>query len=245
MSYCGSCGTQIHEGQNFCAGCGAALGRDTVAPQPSAAAPARPAPVDGAVARPGSEAVVQNLATLKAQSPPPAKSSGKKILIALLAIFLVGAIVAIAGVAYVGYRVKQKVSAALGNMEGQSDRHRATGQAAPTDSGQSTPDNNGDGSSDRDAGKPSDKSGGDPEDILKSLAQAGKSSGSHQNDGDDPNLAKGLDAIGGLMDKMGFGDPPPNPYQELPIVKSDSMYNNLCDPNNEAKHLSNSYVSAV
>jgi len=58
-----------------------------------------------------------------------------------------------------------------------------------------------------------------------------------QNDGGDPNVAKGLDAIGGLMDRMGLGDRPANPYQELPVVESDTINKNLCDPHDEAKEL--------
>ena len=47
---------------------------------------------------------MQKLARLNAQTPPPTKSSGKRILIAVLVVLLVGAIAALAGAVYVGYR---------------------------------------------------------------------------------------------------------------------------------------------
>jgi outer membrane protein OmpA-like peptidoglycan-associated protein len=115
--------------------------------------PAQAAPPHDAVAQSASDASLQKLAALKAQAPPP-KSSGKKILIALLAVFLVGAIAAVAGVVYVGYRVKQKASAALDNLEGKSGEHKATGEAGPGDASKSNPGNNSDGSSGKDSDNP-------------------------------------------------------------------------------------------
>jgi outer membrane protein OmpA-like peptidoglycan-associated protein len=95
---------------------------------------------------------LQKLATLEAQAPP-ATSSGKKIVIAVLGVFLVGAIAAVAGVVYVGYRVKQKASAALDNLEGKSGAQKVTSEASPGDSSKSNPAN-GDGSSGDDANNP-------------------------------------------------------------------------------------------
>src|SRR5262249_55953313 len=77
----------------------------------------------------------------------------------------------------------------------------------------------------------------------KNTDQNNSQTGKH--DGDDPNVSKALDAIGGLMDKVGFGDPPPNPYQELPFVKPDDFNNNLCDPKHEAIELSDSSKAVI
>jgi uncharacterized membrane protein YvbJ len=88
MGYCGRCGTQIYEGQNFCAGCGVGLGADKPATQQSA----QLAPLQEAFMQPGSHVAQPNLATARTQSLPLATSSGKKILIALFVIFLVGTI---------------------------------------------------------------------------------------------------------------------------------------------------------
>src|SRR5689334_8264960 len=111
MSYCGNCGTQIQEGQTFCGSCGAPVSEPNApAQQPTEMS------TNSTAARQSSEAVLQKLATLNAQAAPSTKSSRKKILIAVLAIFLVDAIGAVASVVYVGYRGKQKTSAAMDNL---------------------------------------------------------------------------------------------------------------------------------
>jgi outer membrane protein OmpA-like peptidoglycan-associated protein len=142
MSYCGNCGILIQEGQSFCSNCGARVGGDTPTAGPTPSAPAQQS----------SEAALQKLVMLKAQTPPPAKGSGKKILIAVLIVFLVGAIAAVAGVVYVGYRVKQKASAALDNMEGKAGK--TSGQSGSGDGSGSHSGNKGDGSSGSDADNP-------------------------------------------------------------------------------------------
>ncbi len=152
MSYCGNCGTQIQDGQDFCAGCGAAVRGDALAAQP--VAPVQLSSSEVAGGPQSSEAALQKLAALKAQSLPPPKSSGKKILMAVLAVLLVGAIVAVAGVVYFGYRVKQKASAALNNLESESGVHKVMGQAGSGDSSKSNSENNGGGSSGNDADSP-------------------------------------------------------------------------------------------
>ena len=151
MTYCTNCGTQIQEAQGFCPECGTPIGADASGTEPTTTPAVQPSG-DGAPA--GSEAALQKLAALKAQEPPPAKDSGKKILIAVLAVFLVGAIAAVAAVVYVGYRVKQKASAALDNLEGKPGTIKATGQAGSGDSSKSNPGNNGDGSSGSDSDNP-------------------------------------------------------------------------------------------
>ena len=149
MSYCGNCGTQIGEGQSFCASCGASVSEATVpAQQPTKASNGSTA------AQQSSEAALQKLSTLNAQTQSPTKSSRKKILIAVLVVFLVGTIAAVAGVLYVGFRVKQKTTAALHNFEGQSGRRQTTAQAGSTDSRKSSSGKGTDGSSGIDADNP-------------------------------------------------------------------------------------------
>jgi outer membrane protein OmpA-like peptidoglycan-associated protein len=141
MGYCGHCGTQIHEEQNFCAGCGAPVsGAKALAQEPEA-------PTDSTAAQQSSETALQKLAMLNAQAPPSRKSPHKTILIAVLVVLLAGAIAAVAGVVYVGHRVKQKASAALDNLDGKSGPSKATGQANSDDASQSNPGNDRDGSS--------------------------------------------------------------------------------------------------
>lgn len=127
MSSCGHCGSQLSGEQKFCADCGAPVTVDTSAAD---SAPASNLPnlstqpsqgSSNAGPQNSSEAALQKLATLNAQSPPPAKRSGKKILIAILVIFVVGGIAAVGGVVYLGYRVKQRASAALNKLEGKND----------------------------------------------------------------------------------------------------------------------------
>jgi outer membrane protein OmpA-like peptidoglycan-associated protein len=150
MTYCANCGTQIHEAQNFCASCGAVV--DGM--NPAAQSPMEATPTASTSAQQSSEAALRKLATLKAQAQLPANNSGKKILIAVLVVILVGALAAIAGVVYVGYRVKQKASAALDNLEGKSGAHKVTGQAGSGNPNESSPKKSDDGSSASDTDNP-------------------------------------------------------------------------------------------
>ena len=150
MSYCGNCGTQIHEGQNFCAGCGAVVGPPATAVRESAP----PAQSADSTARAPGDATPQKPAMLNSQPALAPQSSGKKVLIAILVIFLVGAIAAVGGVGYVGYRVKQKASAALNNLEGKSGTRKNTSEAGSGDSNTSNPSNDGDGPSGGNADNP-------------------------------------------------------------------------------------------
>jgi outer membrane protein OmpA-like peptidoglycan-associated protein len=153
MSYCGNCGIPIQERQAFCPSCGARVGGDTPLAGCSPGTSAQTS-ASGNAAQQRSEETLQKLATLKEQTPPPAKSSGNKVLIVVLVVFLIGAIAAAAGVVYVVYRVKQKASSALDNFEGESGAHKATGQADSTDSKKSNSDKSKDGSSGSDADNP-------------------------------------------------------------------------------------------
>src|SRR5579871_3815258 len=148
MSFCANCGTEIREDQSFCCGCGTQIGRDT-----SLAQAAEAVPTADAAASHSSEATLRKLTALKAQAPPPTKSS-RKILIAVLAVFFAGAIAAVAGVVYVGYRVKQKASAALDDFEGKSDARKATEQSGAAHSGKANSDKDKEGSAQSDSDNP-------------------------------------------------------------------------------------------
>jgi hypothetical protein len=64
------------------------------------------------------------MAAYPAPTSRPSGGAGKKILIAVLAVVLLGVITVVGGGIYIGYRVKQKTTAALNRME-------ADGQDAP------------------------------------------------------------------------------------------------------------------
>jgi outer membrane protein OmpA-like peptidoglycan-associated protein len=76
-----------------------------------------------------------------------------------------------------------------------------------------------------------------PDGNTTDASQDGSKPDGTQSDGSDPNIAKGLDTISSLMDRMGFGDPPPNPYSDLPTVKSEDVHNNRCANADSAKDL--------
>ena len=153
MSYCTNCGTQVQQGQSFCSGCGSRFaGENSEAPVVSPST--HPTVAAGTEAQSKSDAALQKLLELKAQSPLPAKSSGKTLLVGVFVVVLVGAIAAVAGVAYLGYRVKQKASAALDNLEGDASTHKVTGQSGTGDSSKPTPKKSHDGSPESDADNP-------------------------------------------------------------------------------------------
>jgi outer membrane protein OmpA-like peptidoglycan-associated protein len=81
------------------------------------------------------------------------------------------------------------------------------------------------------AGKVPDSRDGNTTDA----SQDGSKHDAVQSDGGDPNIAKGLDAVGSLMDRLGFGDPLPNPYSDLPTVKSEDVHKNRCANADSAK----------
>ena len=63
-----------------------------------------------------------------------------------------------------------------------------------------------------------------------------KTTEDNRRDGGDPNVAKGLDAIGGLMDKMGFGDRPADPYEKLPTITAEDAGKLACAGVSEDSH---------
>ena len=100
MAYCANCGSPLREEQKFCPGCGTAT-------------KGTPARVVTLGPEPVAPSAVLPMAASPAPTPQPAGGAGKKILIAILAVFLLGGLAAIGGVAYFGYKVKQKISETL------------------------------------------------------------------------------------------------------------------------------------
>jgi outer membrane protein OmpA-like peptidoglycan-associated protein len=148
MKFCANCGTQLHEGENFCARCGTAVQAETAAAgktKPNPVASSSLAPMTTLLAHttqgfsdvaPQPEAALQKLATLRTQNPAPANNSGKKILIVILAVVLLGGVTVVGGAVYLGYQAKQKVTSALNKIDGKSDnptedRHKAVSDDSP------------------------------------------------------------------------------------------------------------------
>jgi outer membrane protein OmpA-like peptidoglycan-associated protein len=229
MSYCGNCGTKLTEGHDFCPECGAKVRGGTESAAISEPEPVTPSAATPMAVSPGptssgnateSETSLQKLASLRTQAQTAEKKSGSKILVSILLFILLAGAAAIGGGVYLAYRVKQKATAVLDKLEtGGGKNHKANpNDVKPNDSGDDRSSKNAD----------------------QNNTQDGK-----QRSGDDPNVSKGLDAISGLMDKMGFGDPPPNPYQELPVLQPDDLHKNFCDPDHEAKDLPDSSTPIV
>ncbi len=70
---------------------------------------------------------------------------------------------------------------------------------------------------------------------------SGKSPNNNQNE----QVSKALDGIGGLMDRLGFGDPPPNPYADLPVATSAEIGKNLCPSADTARKLAPPTASEI
>ncbi|MGB2644768.1 MAG: zinc ribbon domain-containing protein [Candidatus Acidiferrum sp.] len=109
--FCGKCGSPLDDAQAFCARCGTSV----------SGAPARPS------AQTSAPALLQAARPPAASTVAPAKSSNTllKVLIAfVIVIFLLGAL-GIAGVWYVGHRIKQKVhDMGLDEVSSTSNDHR-------------------------------------------------------------------------------------------------------------------------
>jgi hypothetical protein len=108
-TFCTSCGSPLNEGQGFCMKCGAKTGSPQAASGAGAAPPMPAVPIPAA---PIPAAAMPPAAAPPVAAPPPAATGGgsglvKILLIVVGVIFLFGA-VAVAGVAYVGYRFRQK-----------------------------------------------------------------------------------------------------------------------------------------
>jgi hypothetical protein len=113
--FCSNCGSPLRDDAAFCQGCGARTPAQPAAqapqqpPQYQAPAPPQPPPQYQAPAPPQPYAY----APPPAAAAPPAKSGGalKVVLIVLGVLFLVG-LLAVAGIVYAGYRIKNRVEQA-------------------------------------------------------------------------------------------------------------------------------------
>jgi zinc-ribbon domain len=118
--FCTKCGNPYQPGQAFCMSCGASLGTATVQP----AAPAAPAPASAPAAAAPTHAPVISA---------PAKAKGSpvvKILLVLAVVFALFVGAGIAGVIYVGHRVKQKMESLGLNDENTSATRTANAAGA-------------------------------------------------------------------------------------------------------------------
>ena len=93
--FCTKCGAPIGEGMSFCTSCGATVGAPSAPPAQAPAAPAAPA------------------AAAPAPAAAPAAKAGStvvKIILILLAVFLLVSLLGMGACVYYAYRVKQRVS---------------------------------------------------------------------------------------------------------------------------------------
>ena len=183
MSYCANCGTQLTEGQDFCPMCGTKVRGSTATVShtgqepvtPSAETPMAASPVSPSANITDSEASLQKLAVLRSETPPPAKKSGSKVLIGILLFVLLAGAAIVGGGVYVAYRVKQKATAALHQLEtGESSDNNHIASSDNVNKNNSGDNNSNDNNS---SDKSSDKNA-DKENPLSSLL--GKLQGGNQ-----------------------------------------------------------------
>ncbi|HUI52398.1 MAG TPA: zinc ribbon domain-containing protein [Terriglobales bacterium] len=113
--FCTKCGSPHESGQAFCMKCGASVGAGSAPSQPAQQAPAAP---QAPAARPATPAATPPAAaapvsSAPAMAAPAAKKGGGaliKVLLALAVVFVLFVGAAIAGIWYVGHRVKQKMA---------------------------------------------------------------------------------------------------------------------------------------
>ncbi len=104
--FCTSCGSPVEEGVRFCPKCGAQLG---AAPSATPSAPS-PAPAQPSAAAPAPAAPT---AAAPAATPSGSGSKILKIVIGVLAFIFVVSLLGIGACVYIGYRAKQRFSAAV------------------------------------------------------------------------------------------------------------------------------------
>ncbi len=73
----------------------------------------------------------------------------------------------------------------------------------------------------------------------------GDSGKSTNSNNENEHLSRALDGIGGLMDRLGFGDPSPNPYADLPVATSAEISRNLCPSADNAIELAPPAASEI
>lgn len=167
MSYCANCGTKLKEGQDFCPMCGTKvrgstatvshIGQEPVTP--SAQAPMAASPVSPSANITDSEASLQKLTALQAQPPTPVKKSGSNVLIGILLFVLFAGAAIVGGGIYIAYRVKQKATAALHQLEtGESNGNNHIANSDNSNTKNSGDNNSNDNnSSDKNSDKNADK----------------------------------------------------------------------------------------
>lgn len=131
--FCVKCGSPHEAGQAFCMKCGASVGGAAPAaqatPTASPAAPVTPTPTP----RPVTPAAAPVAASPAAAAPVAKKGGGGtlvKVLLVLGVFFILIVGAAIAGVWYVGHRVKEKIASLGLNDTSSSDRSVAGGSTA-------------------------------------------------------------------------------------------------------------------
>lgn len=105
--FCRNCGKPLADGQAFCAGCGTPASGPPVRPSATPSTPAPAAPLQATPqARPPASPPAPQVA---AAAPSKSGSTLVKLLIGFVAVIFIFAALGIAGIWYVGHRVKQKV----------------------------------------------------------------------------------------------------------------------------------------
>jgi outer membrane protein OmpA-like peptidoglycan-associated protein len=110
MLYCTKCGQKREPGNRFCTNCGT-LDEDNAQPEQSAPPPSPPTWQPISNVPPSQMPTVASFSAT--QAPPPKKSSCIPLLLVGLGTVALIAVIAVAGVVYVGYRIKKKVTGAV------------------------------------------------------------------------------------------------------------------------------------
>lgn len=123
--FCRNCGKPLADGQGFCAGCGTPASGPPVRPSATPSTPASASPPQATPQpRPPASTPAPQLA---AAAPSKSGSTLVKVLIGFVAVIFVFAALGIAGIWYVGHRVKQKVhDMGLDNLTSATNANKGT-----------------------------------------------------------------------------------------------------------------------
>jgi hypothetical protein len=105
MAFCSTCGTKLEENVRFCAACGAAT-----AVAPSIAAPATPALAPDVRLTPAVTAPPPAGTYPATAAAAPRKGGVLKVLLIVAGVLVLLAVLAVAGIVFVGYRMRQAFS---------------------------------------------------------------------------------------------------------------------------------------
>ena len=120
--FCRNCGKPLADGQGFCAGCGTPASGPPVRPSAAPSTAPSGAPPAAPQARPQASPPAS-----QAAAAAPSKSGGTliKVLIGFVVVIFVLAALGVAGIWYVGHRVKQKVhDMGLDDLSSATSEHR-------------------------------------------------------------------------------------------------------------------------